>query len=387
MHRPPRGDVLPQLACTEPGNISHTRAARFYTMYTDVYASSRMAELRATQCDAPMPHPPCPPCAAPPPPLGSSFSLAKSLGDNMVLQRAPGTARLWGFAPKGTVITTTFKGLALRSVADASRVWRQELPPQQASSVPTNISFVSSDDGNASLSGVLFGDVHLCSGELDIAQQTAARRPLVAQIIATIATIVWVSNVPLVRVCTFHAGQSNMEYTPHSFVPKKGCIMNNASAEVASAAHYADSIRLFTVAPFSSNIPHGAPGPTEQQELQSVELKWAPASPHVVGAQGRFTTFSAICWLYGKQLHNELRVPVGLVSSAVGGTNIGAWSPLESTESCNVTGHAQNGGNLANTMIHPFSVGPMGFKTAIWYQVRVHTTRARAHTHTYGRWD
>jgi hypothetical protein len=26
-----------------------------------------------------------------------------------------------------------------------------------------------------------------------------------------------------------------------------------------------------------------------------------------------------MCWLYGKQLHNELGVPVGLVSSAVGG--------------------------------------------------------------------
>lgn len=164
-----------------------------------------------------------------------------------------------------------------------------------------------------------------------------------------------------------------MQYTPYSFVPKKGCIMNNASAEVASAANYRDSIRLFTVAPYSSTAPHGAPGPTEQQELQSVELKWTPASPHVVGAQGRFTTFSAICWLYGKHLHNKLGVPVGLVSSAVGGTNIGAWSPLGSTESCNATGRAKNGGSLANTMIYPFSVGPMGFTTAIWYQVRAIT--------------
>jgi hypothetical protein len=74
---------------------------------------------------------------------------------------------VWGFAPEGAVITTTFKGQALRSVADASRVWRQALPPQQASYVPTNISFVCSDGANASLRGVLFGDVHLCSGKLD----------------------------------------------------------------------------------------------------------------------------------------------------------------------------------------------------------------------------
>jgi hypothetical protein len=57
--------------------------------------------------------------------------------------------------------------------------------------------------------------------------------------------------------------------------------MNNMSAEVASAADYADSIRLFTVAP-APGAPHGSPGPTEQQELGKVELKWSPASPKVL---------------------------------------------------------------------------------------------------------
>ncbi len=82
---------------------------------------------------------------------------------------------MWGFAPEGTVVTTTFKGQALRSVADASRVWRQALPPQPATYVPTNISFVSSDGANVSLRGVLFGDVHLCSGELDFAADDSNR--------------------------------------------------------------------------------------------------------------------------------------------------------------------------------------------------------------------
>ena len=117
------------------------------------------------QCTKPMPHPPCPPCPAPPPPLGVSFALAKSLGDGMVLQRAPGTARVWGFAPAGTTVVVTFKGKNLTATADSSKVWRQALPPQPASSVPTTITFASSDGGNASLRGVLFGDVHLCSGQ------------------------------------------------------------------------------------------------------------------------------------------------------------------------------------------------------------------------------
>jgi len=94
----------------------------------------------------------------------------------MVLQRAPGTARVWGFAPAGTTVITTFKGKNLTATADSSKVWRQALPPQPASSVPTTITFASSDGGNASLRGVLFGDVHLCSGQSN--SESTAGQPL-----------------------------------------------------------------------------------------------------------------------------------------------------------------------------------------------------------------
>ena len=36
-----------------------------------------------------------------------------------------------------------------------------------------------------------------------------------------------------------------VQYTPLSFVRRKGCIMNNASAEIASADRYRASMRLF----------------------------------------------------------------------------------------------------------------------------------------------
>ena len=169
------------------------------------------------QCSEPMPHRPCPPCPAPKPSLGAAFALASALGDDMVLQRAPGTARVWGFAPAGTTVTTTFKGRSYTSVADATMVWRQALPPQPASAVPTNLTFTASDGGNATLRNVVFGDVHLCSG------------------------------------------QSNMEYTPRSFIPRKGCRMNNCTAEIAASTDYADAIRLFTVsAPPHRHVLFGA---------------------------------------------------------------------------------------------------------------------------------
>ena len=54
---------------------------------------------------------PFPPIAAsgprdPPPPVKNNF-LSRTLGDNMVLQRAPAQAVLWGFAGVGNSVTVT----------------------------------------------------------------------------------------------------------------------------------------------------------------------------------------------------------------------------------------------------------------------------------------
>jgi hypothetical protein len=112
-----------------------------------------------------------------------------------------------------------------------------------------------------------------------------------------------------------------MEYTPLSFVPRKGCIMNNASAEIASSDALGDKIRLFTVNPFGCPSSQPRCEPLPRRQLQSVELRWQRASTKAFKST-RFTTFSAICWLYGKRLQRRLNVPVGLVASSKGGTAI-----------------------------------------------------------------
>lgn len=78
----------------------------------------------------------------------------------------------------------------------------------------------------------------------------------------------------LLVVCpllTSNLRAANMEYTPLSFIPKKGCIMNNASAEIASAAVIGDKIRLFTV------NPYGCPSATPRCEPPDV-LTWRRTS-------------------------------------------------------------------------------------------------------------
>jgi sialate O-acetylesterase len=47
---------------------------------------------------------------------------------------------------------------------------------------------------------------------------------------------------------------------------------------------------------------------------------WTVASPKTVG------NFSATAWFFGQKLHQELGVPVGLINSSWGGTDVAAWT-------------------------------------------------------------
>ena len=91
------------------------------------------------------------------------FSLSKTLGDHMVLQRdTPST--VWGFAPVGATIKTTFAGTQYSSTAGSDTIWRQQLPATAASAVGQTISFSASTGEAAALQDVIFGDVYICSG-------------------------------------------------------------------------------------------------------------------------------------------------------------------------------------------------------------------------------
>ena len=128
------------------------------------------------------------------------MNLSNVFSDGMVLQRAPAVPIVWGFASPGIRVETTFGAHSLSALTDHSGVWRQPLPPTEASDRGQTLLFRSSE-GGAALRDVLFGEVYLCSG------------------------------------------QSNMEYTPRSMAG-----MNNASAEIAAADSPAyRSVRLFTV--------------------------------------------------------------------------------------------------------------------------------------------
>ena len=103
------------------------------------------------------------------------------------------------------------------------------------------------------------------------------------------------------------SGQSNMDMGIRS--------VNRGEQEVAEAKF--PQIRLFRIGYKT------APAPQED-----VDAQWKPCSPDNIGTGGFFNVgFSAVAYFFGRELHKELNVPIGLIQSAWGGSRIEPWTP------------------------------------------------------------
>jgi sialate O-acetylesterase len=94
------------------------------------------------------------------------------------------------------------------------------------------------------------------------------------------------------------SGQSNMQWAVRQ--------ADNAETEIAAAKF--PQIRLFYV----PRKPAAAP-------VEDVDAKWVVCSPESVGE------FSAVLYFFGRQMHQDLKVPMGLIHSSWGGTPIASW--------------------------------------------------------------
>jgi sialate O-acetylesterase len=115
--------------------------------------------------------------------------------------------------------------------------------------------------------------------------------------------LVWAGATAVVRnvfvgevwLCS---GQSNMEQTVEQAAP-------SVTPDVPSDP----PIRLFTVGLAIADTPQA-----------SCRGRWQPASVETVRA------FSAVCWHFGRALHDALGMPIGLVAASAGGTEIELWT-------------------------------------------------------------
>jgi sialate O-acetylesterase len=99
-----------------------------------------------------------------------------------------------------------------------------------------------------------------------------------------------------VWVCS---GQSNMEWP----------LVNTNGAAAVIAQTKLPEVRLFTV-----------PKKTSAAPLDNVEGHWVVGSPEEVGQ------FSAVAYYFGRELNQQLKIPVGLIHTSWGGTPAEAWT-------------------------------------------------------------
>lgn len=75
---------------------------------------------------------------------------------------------------------------------------------------------------------------------------------------------------------------------------------------------------------------------------------------------------SAVCYMYGLEIHQRTGKPVGLVNTNWGGTPVEFWMSADATSSC---AEGETAGGAYNGMIQPLL--NMTIYGAIWYQVRL----------------
>jgi len=202
-------------------------------------------------------------------PASAEVRLPHILSSNMVLQRDV-PIPVWGWADPGEQITVKLDQHTACTKADAQGKWMVKLPEMKAGG-PYEMTV--SGKNTIKLTDILIGEVWICSG------------------------------------------QSNMEVGIG--------FAQNAQQEIAAASW--PQIRLFHL-----------PLVTSGQPVSDVNAAWFPCSPQTVSrykpfqkekSLGDWGGFSAVGYYFGRELHKQLGIPVGMIDTSWGGTRIETWTP------------------------------------------------------------
>ena len=261
------------------------------------------------------------------PKLISKIKLPTVIGDNMVLQRDM-RVPIWGWAEKGEDITVTVAGQSVKAKAGEDGRWQVTLQELKVGD-PLVMSIKGSSGSELTLKNILVGDVWVCSG------------------------------------------QSNMEMPIGHLDGRYESKEDIRLAEIA-AADYPD-IRLF-------HIKKSAPGvslPGWWFSRNGWEMgvwgfdagQWAGCSPQTIAG------FSAAGYYFGRYLHKELNVPIGLIQSACVSSSAELWTSRKVLEADPALKElAEQGSALYDGMIAPLM--PYAIRGAIWYQGESNVSRA-----------
>ncbi len=197
--------------------------------------------------------------------------LPRVFGNHMVMQQDKPLV-FWGWADANETVTVALGDQTSQAKANERGEWKTTLPARKAGG-PFTIKVTGS-------STIVFEDVLI--GE------------------------VWLAS-----------GQSNMEMGIGA--------SKDGKEEIAAADH--PQIRLFMVANRWTPEPQSDVEGPKAGETKP-EGVWKVCSPKTV-AEGGWGGFSAAAYYFGRELQQQLHVPVGLIDSSWGGTLIQPWTPPE----------------------------------------------------------
>lgn len=261
-------------------------------------------------------------------PVLAEVTFGMPFADNMVLQRDR-EVPIWGTAEPGEMVSVSFAGQERTAVSDETGAWRITFDAMPASKECSTLRAVGKT-GKAEARNVLVGEV-------------------------------W-----------FASGQSNMECPIWGPNPRyrdaKGLLMTSMTRR--PFIRYVKNKRVWSVVP--------------RRDGTAVWREFAPESFAADSKQ----CLSAVAFYYALELYAALDVPVGIIDSSWGGTNIDAWTPrsayakhpaLKDVEEFPVTDKYDNSMNVGpvngarqqptvlwNGMVAAWA--PYAMRGMIWYQ-------------------
>jgi sialate O-acetylesterase len=207
--------------------------------------------------------------------------------DNMVLQRGM-QVPVWGTADPGEEVYVTFEQKTAdgkreegkSAIADKEGKWLVKLGPYPA----------GGEAGTLSIKG-------------------RERKPVPKGQKAPPPNEVVCKNVLIgeVWICS---GQSNMQWA----------LQQAADGDKSVAEANYPQIRLFQVPRIAAATPQADIAVPPQSKEGLIAAKWAECTP------ASAKSFSAVAYFFGRNLHQDLKVPIGLIDTSYGGTPAEAWT-------------------------------------------------------------
>ncbi|HEX5790616.1 MAG TPA: sialate O-acetylesterase [Luteolibacter sp.] len=247
----------------------------------------------------------------------ATLQLAKLFSDHMVLQQEK-PIHIWGFDAPGSDVMVALNGQSQQATSDKEGSWRVTLPAMKADGKKHTVTVKGST--TLTLQNVVLGEVWICSG------------------------------------------QSNMEW--------------GSGPELCAEAKHPD-LRLFCAGNRALPLKADLILPTGWAECQpdTLELGGSKIFDSKAGSIKRVKSFSRIGYQFGRDLHQELGVPVGMIKASLGGSRVISWTPHESCErefpfgkemTINENVIKRQPGALYHLLVQPLT--QLSVRGVIWFQ-------------------